>query len=157
MLDWAVLVTFLLFIVTSILSTWRIPKQWKWADEIAYEIMKDNISKASFLIHVLGDNQEKVIVLFRDRAFLNLGDTILDIMALIFAPISLIGFWRFRLIKARYDAKTLSRLDIISNSFLLFCDVPWLLLLGVTLILAPWRFLTTFLKIARVQTHFPDN
>jgi len=72
-------------------------------------------------------------------------------------PLSLIGVWRFKMIKARYDALKLKRMDMIINPLLTVFDLPWLLLMAATLVLTPWRFVTTFRKVSAFHSHFPND
>jgi hypothetical protein len=58
---------------------------------------------------------------------------------------------------ARYKAKILSRWDVITNPFLTICDLPWVVMTLLTLLLAPWRFYFTFLNYAKHHSHFPND
>lgn len=46
---------------------------------------------------------------------------------------------------------------MIINPVLTVCDLPWLLLMIATLVLTPWRFLTTFRKVSAAHSHFPND
>ncbi len=69
--------------------------------------------------------------------------------------LNIVGFWRYTLMYERYKNKTLSRMDIILNPGYTILDLPWLLMVIVTLILMPWRFFTTFLYLSKAHPHFP--
>lgn len=95
--------------------------------------------------------------MFFDRSCLNIKDAFLDVLMALMLPLSLLGVWRYKMIKARYDANKLERMDMIINPLLTLCDLPWLLLMLVTLVLTPWRFFTTFRKLSAVYSHFPND
>ena len=61
------------------------------------------------------------------------------------------------MIKARYDEKKLSRWDVIINPFLTIMDLPWLAMMLVCLVLAPHRFIFTFLTFSMNTPHFPKD
>ena len=60
------------------------------------------------------------------------------------------------MLKGRKDLGILTRRDLIINPLLTICDIPWVFMMAVTLVLIPWRFLTTFVKISKHQSHFPN-
>lgn len=61
------------------------------------------------------------------------------------------------MLKARKDANTLTRWEIIMNPLYTLCDIPCLLMMVATLVISPWRLLTTFRYLCQHHSHFPDN
>lgn len=97
-----------------------------------------------------------MIDLFFERLLRNLKDFVLDMTLIVALTFNVFGFWRFRMLKGRKDLGILTRRDLIINPLLTICDIPWVLMMAVTLVLIPWRFLTTFVKISKHQSHFPN-
>lgn len=71
-------------------------------------------------------------------------DFFLDLFSAFSAVFNFVGFWRFRMMKHRRERGILTRKDIIMNPILTLLDIPCLLLMAIAIVIAPWRFFTTF-------------
>ena len=46
---------------------------------------------------------------------------------------------------------------MITNPFYTLCDLPWLGLSALLVVLGPWRFIWTFMRLSEKIKHFPDD
>ena len=145
--DWSLIITFILSILTSILTFWRF-KQHKFC-----------YSNTLFLsaLENLKLKQEIILELIVARIKLNFVDFFTDIATMLALSFNIVGFWRYSTIYRRYKLKTLTRKDMITNPFYTLCDIPWLILCALLLVAGPWRFIFTFCNLSKKVKHFPDD
>jgi hypothetical protein len=101
--------------------------------------------------------QEIILELIVERIKLNIIDFFTDVATLLALSFNIVGFWRYSTLHRRYKLKILTRKDMITNPFYSLCDLPWLILCVIVLVLGPWRFVFTFWKLSLKIKHFPDD
>jgi hypothetical protein len=92
--------------------------------------------------------QEIILELILERIKLNIIDFFTDVATLLALSFNIVGFWRYSTLYRRYKLKILTRKDMITNPFYSLCDLPWLILCVILLVLGPWRFVFTFCKLS---------
>jgi hypothetical protein len=136
--DWALILTTIVSLLTSILTFWRLRSHRHWYSVTLFNSVKENLKL----------KQEIILELIIARIKLNIVDFFTDVATLLALSFNIFGFWRYSTLHRRYKLKILTRKDMITNPFYSLCDLPWLIMCIVVLFLGPWRFICTFMKLS---------
>ncbi len=101
--DWSLIITFILLIVTSILTFWRFNSHKLWFIKTLKPSVKENLKL----------NQPIILDEILEKIRLNVKDFFADIVMLLLLSFNIVGFWRYSTLYRRYKLKKLTRKDMI--------------------------------------------
>lgn len=90
--DWSLIITFILFIATSILTFWRVKLHRLWFINTLTPSVKENLKL----------KQPTILGEIIDKIKLNVTDFFTDLAMLLALTFNIIGFWRYSTLFRRY-------------------------------------------------------
>ena len=91
-----------------------------------------------------------------NEAASNLYEAIMDVATAVLFSLNVLPVWRYSLMYRKRQQGSLTRKDLLINPFFFLIDLPYVLMFVVTIVIGPWRILTTYRHLCRHHDHFPN-